>query len=452
MKKIYFLSFTIFSFFICTAQNIGIGTTTPKQKLDVNGAIKIGTTSTNLPGSIRYENGSFEGGTGSSWKSLEGLPAKAIILAQAADTIALKTAGFSTIKRTDIWDTSYIPVSTNYPGSWSQGFPLSSSLVTPAGSESGESVIYNQSLICYGIDAYLYQYDIAAQKWNQLPNICPLGIRNGCGVTLAGDEIFITGGFTGFSGLNGVTYNTAAKYNLVTNTWTPIANTPKNIASHATATIGTDIYIIGGITDNFSTFGPTFGMYLYNTLTNTWSGQINSQSAPGFSSSGRIVSRNNKLIFLVADILKVLEYAPLTDQLTDLTPAINYNDPNNISFDGYTVALAGDKLNIIGFVKDTVFFEPDLDKQLPSHYEVNLTTGNIIKLNSCKLMGANVYTFKYNAANDRFYALTSKKRSTGNLLDPIITTYGQAVFTRSVTDQCEVILKRKGYWSYMKKN
>ena len=50
--------------------NVGIGTTGPAEKLEVNGAIKIGTTSNTNAGTIRWTGTDFEGYTGSEWKSL----------------------------------------------------------------------------------------------------------------------------------------------------------------------------------------------------------------------------------------------------------------------------------------------------------------------------------------------------------------------------------------------
>ncbi len=53
--------------------NVGIGVATPVQKLEVNGAIRIGNTQGGDPGVIRYNNGVFEGYNGSNWVSF-GVP------------------------------------------------------------------------------------------------------------------------------------------------------------------------------------------------------------------------------------------------------------------------------------------------------------------------------------------------------------------------------------------
>jgi hypothetical protein len=55
------------SIYVHENMNIGLGIENPKEKLDVNGAIKIGSTQESNPGTIRYINGSFQGYDGEIW-------------------------------------------------------------------------------------------------------------------------------------------------------------------------------------------------------------------------------------------------------------------------------------------------------------------------------------------------------------------------------------------------
>ncbi len=57
---------------LAKAQNVGIGTTTPSEKLEVNGAVKIGTTTAGSKGTIRYTDAdsNMEAYTGAGWKSM----------------------------------------------------------------------------------------------------------------------------------------------------------------------------------------------------------------------------------------------------------------------------------------------------------------------------------------------------------------------------------------------
>jgi len=50
--------------------NVGIGVLSPVEKLDVNGAVKLGNTANNNPGTIRWTGSDFEGYDGASWNSL----------------------------------------------------------------------------------------------------------------------------------------------------------------------------------------------------------------------------------------------------------------------------------------------------------------------------------------------------------------------------------------------
>ena len=74
MKKIIYLLLIVLTGRQAISQNIGIGVPVPMEKLDVNGAIKMGTSSGNNAGSIRYGAGKFEGNNGLAWDHLHNCP------------------------------------------------------------------------------------------------------------------------------------------------------------------------------------------------------------------------------------------------------------------------------------------------------------------------------------------------------------------------------------------
>jgi hypothetical protein len=60
-------------FFFTGTGRLGLGTLTPVEKLDIDGAIRIGTTVSNNEGTIRYTGTGFEGRTATEWVPLEPL-------------------------------------------------------------------------------------------------------------------------------------------------------------------------------------------------------------------------------------------------------------------------------------------------------------------------------------------------------------------------------------------
>jgi hypothetical protein len=70
MKTSIYVLFLVLFHFKTLSQNVGIGTVTPQEKLDIIGAIRIGSTTSLNAGTIRYTNQRAELFNGSSWLSL----------------------------------------------------------------------------------------------------------------------------------------------------------------------------------------------------------------------------------------------------------------------------------------------------------------------------------------------------------------------------------------------
>jgi hypothetical protein len=76
MKKLLTLTAFLISTISCLtsvyAQNVGVGSATPSEKLDVNGAVRVGTTSSTNAGTIRWNSPNFQGYDGTQWVNFGG--------------------------------------------------------------------------------------------------------------------------------------------------------------------------------------------------------------------------------------------------------------------------------------------------------------------------------------------------------------------------------------------
>jgi len=114
-----------------------------------------------------------------------------------------------------------------------------------------------------GFDVYndqqsqTWEYDPVANTWDtsRAPIPMPMG---GSGTTIVGNFIHLVGAW--------VAQNTHYRYDIQANSWSQMAPLPVGIYEPAAATIGTNIYIIGG-----GTIGEAYNTtFIYDTLTNTW--------------------------------------------------------------------------------------------------------------------------------------------------------------------------------------
>jgi hypothetical protein len=74
MRIVFYLCLFLLATPDIHAQNVGIGTSSPVEKLDVAGGVKIGNTTTTTPGTMRWNEikKDFEGYNGTAWVSLTG--------------------------------------------------------------------------------------------------------------------------------------------------------------------------------------------------------------------------------------------------------------------------------------------------------------------------------------------------------------------------------------------
>jgi N-acetylneuraminic acid mutarotase len=102
-----------------------------------------------------------------------------------------------------------------------------------------------------------WEYDPVTNTWDtsRAPIPMPMG---GSGTSIVGNYIHLVGAW--------VAQNTHYRYDIQANSWSQMAPLPVGIYEPAAATIGTNIYIIGG-----GTVGEAYNTtFIYDTLTNTW--------------------------------------------------------------------------------------------------------------------------------------------------------------------------------------
>jgi N-acetylneuraminic acid mutarotase len=249
-----------YSLVIQPTGNIGIDIPTPQQKLDVNGAIKIGNTATNQPGSIRYNTGKFEGGDGINWKSFTQLPPGTLVASAINPNTALTSSGFSFFAPVFVNKST---TTTTTPDNW-----LGVQDFNSPEARSGHTAIWtgtkmiiwggygNSDLNTGGI------YDPATDIWTAM-SASPLSARSFHTAVWTGTHMLIWGGLS-----LGMYLNDGAAYNPATDTWTLLNTVNAPIARYSHTAIWTGIemviwggYISGAVTNTGSKF---------NFTTNIW--------------------------------------------------------------------------------------------------------------------------------------------------------------------------------------
>jgi hypothetical protein len=245
--------------------NVGIGITEPTEKLDVNGAIKIGTTATNQPGAIRFNAGKFEGGDGTNWKSFEGITS-GIVGTKLYNNPALLNAGYTLFGEIS-GISSYSTVNTTFSANTWQPTYTIGIVTNVTAPQIGDvtCVVGNGSLMYVATFSDLYAYNPTTDIWSIVSNQ-GFNHNQSQGIWTGTEIIFWHG-----DSRNG------ARYNPATNIWTalPVTNAPSQRYGHTMIWDGTRIIIWGGQSTGESLNTGA----MYNTATNTWT-TMNTVGAP----------------------------------------------------------------------------------------------------------------------------------------------------------------------------
>lgn len=257
MKHLCFTLILLQLWAVPSAQNVGIGVPTPQQKLDVDGALKIGTTNTNQPGAIRYNAGKFEGGDGTNWKSFEGTTS-GIVSTKIYNNPDLINAGYSLFGELPGVST-YSSINTTFAANTWQPIYLrgiAGNVSAPPEKLPGvgpDVAVFTGSLMYVATSTKLYSYDPMIDVWNIVSN---QGVYNYSSGVWTGIEIIFWSGSFG------------SRYNPATNIWTalPATNAPSYRGNFTMVWDGLRVIIWGGLSSGVALNTGA----MYNTSTNTW--------------------------------------------------------------------------------------------------------------------------------------------------------------------------------------
>lgn len=287
MKQLVILSSLLVLFIpIAQSQNVGIGNNNPEQKLDVSGAIKIGSTSENKMGTIRYDTNGFEGGNGSKWIPF-GVPGSGIILSETNYNAVLENAGYELIGKTQMTFAGF-----GASGSWVPIPMINIPSVNAIANATG--VLTTDKYIIWGgyysgdftgASGYKnlgYMFDSTSNSWtNTSTTGAPSARYRHFAGRLPSNRMLIFGGYsTNISGGN-VPYNDGAIFTPATNTWGALFSTTN--APNAFSLISGK-YALDTIANKLYTYSYYIGVpYLnvYNISTNSWSALSTSNAPTG---------------------------------------------------------------------------------------------------------------------------------------------------------------------------
>ena len=375
--------------------NVGIGISFPNQKLDINGAIKIGTTTTNSPGSLRYENGKLELGNGTTWSAMENLPSGAIVGSDNySPTNPLLAAGFTfhSIQETGVTRFDKFSGSAGQlGGSWMSTYTFGDpNRITPFNHTSSYNGLATAAgddvYITSGLFTWIMRYNTLKDSFS---NVSLAGLPQtyvnltNHGAVWTGSKLIIWGGR-----ISGVELNTGYIYNPTTNSWTAMStvNAPAPRSDYSYLWNGTNFIVWGG--KNGAALLNSGAMY--NPSNDTWT-PISSINAPSNRWANAIVWHNNKLLIWGGK-------NDFTNSTTGILTDGAMYDPGNGSWTSISSANAPEYL----YVKDRFYAYNGTDLfALGTTFETNQLWTRL---------------YKYNFASNNWLQMASLQASNGGFI------------------------------------
>lgn len=177
---------------------VGIGTTTPEQRLEVNGAIKVGNTNVNTPGSIRYSSGRFYGYGSSGWVSLDVTSNSSLFADVVYNSVSVNVIKGVTLQGEGSAITALNPASLSGAVSVSKGGTGLSTL-------SAGGILYGNGTESVGSLAVIPSGELLIGNGSGAPTIA--GLTQGTGIVITKGAGSISIAHEAYSGSSGAVIN-----------------------------------------------------------------------------------------------------------------------------------------------------------------------------------------------------------------------------------------------------
>lgn len=185
----------------------------------------------------------------------------------------------------------------------------------------------------------------ATGNWIPLPSANAPSARWGHSTIWTGTEMIVWGGqnVSSAGGPTGEVYNTGARYNPATNTWSPtsLLYAPLARSAHSAVWTGTEMIIWGGTTDG-STIATDTGAR-YNPATDTWTA-ISQTGSPSSRKDHKAVWTGSEMIIWNLNAMSNGRYRPATNTWASVS-SITFPQPG---LETYSAVWTGSEMIVIG--------------------------------------------------------------------------------------------------------